>query len=82
MLGEALLGQKKTAEVEPFLKEGYQGLKMRQAKIPEPVRKVRLTEALDRLVQLYEATDSKDEAAKWRKELEAVKSADPEPSKK
>ena len=37
------------------------------------VRKVRLAESLQRLVQLYEATGNKEEAAKWRKELEAVK---------
>jgi hypothetical protein len=30
-----------------------------------------------RLVQLYEATDKKDEAAKWRKELEARKLPSP-----
>ena len=46
-------------------------------KIPGPFRKVRLTEALGRLVQLYEATDNKDEAAKWRKELEEVQKGNP-----
>jgi serine/threonine protein kinase len=70
MLGEALLGQKKYAEAEPLLKDGYGDMKKHREKIPEPVRKQRLTEALQRLVQLYEATDNKDEAAKWRKELE------------
>jgi hypothetical protein len=72
MLGEALLGQKKYADAEPLLKEGYAGLKQRQDKIPEEFRKVRLTDALQRLVQLYEATDNKDDAAKWRKELEML----------
>jgi hypothetical protein len=72
MLGEALLGQKKYADAEPLLKDGYEGLMKRRDKIPEFVRKVRLVEALQRLVQLYEATDNKDEAAKWRKELEAT----------
>jgi hypothetical protein len=37
--------------------------------------KIRLTEALERLVQLYEAMDKKDDAAKWRKELDATKAA-------
>jgi serine/threonine protein kinase/lipopolysaccharide biosynthesis regulator YciM len=72
MLGEALLGQKKYAEAEPLLKEGYDGMKQRRDKIPAAARKPRLTEALQRLVRLYEATDNKDEAAKWRKELEAA----------
>ena len=41
--------------------------------------KIRLHEAVERLVQLYEATDKKDEAAKWRKELEARKNPDSPP---
>jgi serine/threonine protein kinase/Flp pilus assembly protein TadD len=79
MLGEALLGQKKYADAEPLLKDGYEGVKKREDKIPEPVRKLRLTEALERLVALYEATENKDEAAKWRKALEAVKDAPKQP---
>jgi tRNA A-37 threonylcarbamoyl transferase component Bud32/lipopolysaccharide biosynthesis regulator YciM len=74
LLGAALLGQKKYAEAEPLLVSGYQGMKQRQAKIA-PQNKVRLTEALERLVQLYEATGKTDEAAKWRKELDAAKTA-------
>ncbi len=53
---------------------GYEGIKQREAKIPPP-GKVRLTEALERLIQVSEAMDKKDEAAKWRKELEAWKEA-------
>jgi hypothetical protein len=37
--------------------------------------KPRLTEAVERLVQLYEATDRKDEAAKWRQELDGRRGA-------
>jgi hypothetical protein len=72
MLGAALLGQKKYAEAEPLLIAGYQGMKQREASIP-PRAKVYLTTALERLVQLYEAADKPDEAANWRKELEARK---------
>jgi hypothetical protein len=74
MLGGALLGQKKYAEAEPLLLAGYEGMKWREAKIPLP-GEVRLTEALERLVQLDEALEKKDEAAKWRKELKARKEA-------
>jgi eukaryotic-like serine/threonine-protein kinase len=73
-LGGALLGQKKYVDAEPLLLAGYEGMKKQAAKIPPP-GKVRLTEAVERLVQLYEATGKKDEAAKWRKELEASKAA-------
>jgi tetratricopeptide (TPR) repeat protein len=75
MLGGALLGQKKYADAEPLLLAGYEGLKQCADKIPPQLRGLRLREGLERLVQLYEATDKKDEAAKWRKELEAAKSA-------
>src|SRR5262249_53297983 len=71
MLGGALLGQKKYAEAEPLLLAGYQGMKQRQQAIP-PQGKVRLVAAVDRLVQLYEATGKKDEATKWQKEREAI----------
>jgi tetratricopeptide (TPR) repeat protein len=76
LLGGALLGQKKHAAAEPLLVTGYQGMKQRAAKIPQH-GKVRLSEALDRLVRLYEATGKQDEAAKWRRELEAVQAASP-----
>jgi len=73
LLGRALLGQKKYTDAEPLLLAGYEGMKKQEAKIP-PQGKVRLTEAVERLVQLYEATDKKEEAAKWRQDLEARKS--------
>ena len=39
-------------------------------------------EAVGQLVQLYEATGKKDEAAKWRKELEAARAAQKKPEPK
>jgi tetratricopeptide (TPR) repeat protein len=63
-LGGALLGQKKYADAEPLLKAGYEGMKAREKTIP-PQNKVRLLEAAERLVELYEATERKDEAKKW-----------------
>jgi len=81
MLGGALLGQKKYADAEPLLVAGYEGMKQHEATIP-PQRKDRLPEALERLVQLYEATDKPDEAARWRKELEASETAEKPPEKK
>ena len=74
MLGEALLKQKKYAEAEFMLLSGYEGMKQRQAKVPLP-QSVRLTKALERLVKLYEAWGKPEQAAKWRKELEAAKPA-------
>ena len=59
MLGESLVGQKKYAAAEPYLLAGYAGLKQREAKIPESFRMLRLTEAGERLVQLYRGLERK-----------------------
>ncbi len=68
MLGAALLGQKKYADAVPLLLAGYKGMNERQEKIPA-AGKTRLTEALQRLVGLYEVTGKEEEAAKWKAEL-------------
>jgi len=73
MLGGALLSQKMYADAEPLLRKGYEGMKQREATIPLPVKDLRLREALERLVHLYDAWGKPDEAASWRKELEALK---------
>ena len=67
MLGEALLGQRKYADAETLLLSGYQGVKQREAMIPEQGR-VRLPEALDRLIELSTSTDKPDEVKKWQAE--------------
>jgi eukaryotic-like serine/threonine-protein kinase len=65
MLGGSLLGQKKFAEAEPLLVAAYEGLKAREVKIP-PLAKVRLVEAGERVVQLYEFWGMPAKAAEWR----------------
>jgi tetratricopeptide (TPR) repeat protein len=67
MLGAALLGQKKYTEAEPLLLKGYQEMKAREKTIP-PQGKIRLPEALDRLIELYTPTNKPDEVKKWRAE--------------
>ncbi len=68
LLGSSLMGEKKFAEAEPLILAGYEGMKAREAKIPVP-SKPRLTEAADRIVQLYETWGKKDKAAEWRVKL-------------
>jgi tetratricopeptide (TPR) repeat protein len=72
LLGSALLGQTNYVAAEPLLLDGYQGMKSRRDGMPEHARG-NVTEALDRLVQLYDAWGKEAEADKWRKELEARK---------
>jgi tetratricopeptide (TPR) repeat protein len=66
LLGASLLGQRKYAEAEPLLLKGYEGMKACEKTIP-PQDKTRLSEGLERLVQLYDAWDKKDQADEWRK---------------
>ncbi len=64
-LGLNLLYQKKYTEAEPLLLSGYEGIKQREGKI-SPVDEIRLTEAIQRLVQLYEAWGELEKAEPWR----------------
>jgi serine/threonine protein kinase/tetratricopeptide (TPR) repeat protein len=68
LLGGALLGQKKYADAEPLLVQGYAGMKERAAKIPNDARD-RLTQALEWLVHVHDVRGHKAEADRWRKEL-------------
>jgi tetratricopeptide (TPR) repeat protein len=67
MLGGALLGETQYAAAEPLLRAGYEGMKLRAEKIPL-LSRPRLTEALDRLIKLAEATNRPDEARMWKDE--------------
>jgi len=68
MLGEALLGQQQSAEAEPLLLSGCEGLKARQDEIPQAVGVQRLIEALDRLIALYTAMNRLDDVQTWQAE--------------
>jgi tetratricopeptide (TPR) repeat protein len=72
VLGASLLGQKKYAEAEPMLCEGYRRMKWQpeaEGAVPTPLDRRYLTEALGWLVQLYKEWDKPDQTAYWRKEL-------------
>jgi serine/threonine protein kinase/tetratricopeptide (TPR) repeat protein len=73
LLGESLLGQQKYAEAERLLLQGFEGMTQREARVPAQY-KIRLVEAVDQLVRLYDAWGKKDEAQKWRATREAMKS--------
>jgi tetratricopeptide (TPR) repeat protein len=69
LLGTVLLVQKRYAEAEPLLLQGYEGMKQRETTIPSGIRQLRLMQALERLVRLYELTGQKDRADAWRQKL-------------
>ena len=62
------MGQKNYAEAEPLLLQSYQGLQQRQASLP-PILNAprRITESLERLVQLNEAWGKPTQATEWKK---------------
>jgi hypothetical protein len=80
-LGGALLGQKQYAEAEPLLRKGYEGMKQREKTIPQEGR-VRLSEALDRLINFCTATNKLDEVTKWQTERAKYPATAPPPGKK
>jgi serine/threonine protein kinase len=66
--GRPFLAQKNYADAEPLLLKGYEGLRTPQATIPPDVRRDRLRQALDRLIELYTALDRSDAVQKWQAE--------------
>jgi eukaryotic-like serine/threonine-protein kinase len=60
----------KMSEAEPLLIAGYEGLKARETRIPAWSR-IRVVQALERLIDLYTLWDKPAEAAQWQKELDS-----------
>ena len=58
------MGQKKFAEAEPLLLKGPK----HRENFLKPRDALRIPEALDRLIELYTATNKPDELKKWRAE--------------
>lgn len=74
--GAALSGQRRFADAEALMLAGYKGMRQSEAKIRTQIRAERSSDALERLVELYNAWGKADEAAKWRAELDSARSAE------
>jgi serine/threonine protein kinase len=72
MVGGALMGQHKYAGAERFLVQGYEGMKQREALIIGDF-KPWLTQAGERLIRFYEATNQPEKARAWREKLSPEK---------
>jgi len=64
LLGASLAGQKKYAEAEPLLLEGYRGMLARKDRIAVPDR-YHLDRAREWIVRLYQAWGKPEKAAEW-----------------
>jgi serine/threonine-protein kinase len=67
VIGGALLGQQKIAEAEPFLVQGYSGLKEREA-TKNPGFDHWIVQAAERLIRYYEMTNQSEKARQVREE--------------
>jgi tetratricopeptide (TPR) repeat protein len=65
-LGAALASQRKYAEAEPYLTAGYDRLRALVAKRPHLAERVEPSEALDRVIRLYDDWGRPEQAAAWR----------------
>jgi hypothetical protein len=81
LLGGSLSGQKKYAEAEPLLIQGYEGMKARESKIPRQA-KINIPGAAERIVSLYEAWGKPEKAAEWREKLKPAPAAKPDSNAK
>lgn len=72
LVGAALLNQKKHTEAKPLLLAGYEEMQQREQTM-QPENRVRLVEALERLVQVLDALNSTDEAKLRKDELDALR---------
>jgi hypothetical protein len=63
-----LLGQRRSAEPEQLVVQGYERMKARESRIPLPARS-RLREAAERLIRLCDAWGKHDQAAAWKVKL-------------
>jgi tetratricopeptide (TPR) repeat protein len=69
LLGAVLLGQQKYIEAEPFLLQGYEGLKQGERKLFAGEKRM-ITEAGERVVGFYEVTNQPEKARAWREKLQ------------
>jgi hypothetical protein len=70
LLGASLAGQKKYAEAEPLLLEGYQGMAARKERIRVPDW-YHLDRAREWIAKLYQAWGKPEKAAEWKSQSNA-----------
>src|SRR5262249_4762278 len=70
-LGTTRLRQKSYAEAEPLLLQAFAGLRGHES--ATPAAPGRVTEALERIVQLYDGWEKKAKAKEWRQKLDEQK---------
>jgi hypothetical protein len=75
LLGAALTGQKKYAEAEPLLVDSATLFKANAAQFTTAAQQKMVQDTVQRVIDLYDAWDRPEDAARWRKELETLQRA-------
>jgi hypothetical protein len=65
LLGASLAGEKKYAEAEPLLLEGYRGMLVRKDRMADSDQR-HLDSAREWIVQMYEAWGKLEKAVEWK----------------
>jgi tetratricopeptide (TPR) repeat protein len=68
--GATLMGKRQYEEAEPLIISGYEGMREREAGVRDRTKV--LTESIQNLIQLFEATSRPEQAAEWKTKLAAV----------
>jgi len=71
--GAALMGKRQYDEAEPLIISGYEGMREREAGVRDRIKV--LTESVQDLIQLFEATSRPEQAAEWKTKLATVQAA-------
>ena len=66
MLGDSLASQRRFVEAEPLLLSAYEGLKKREAAIPQQTSRPPLERAEEWVVRLYKEWGKPDKAVEWQ----------------
>ena len=74
-LGTTLMGKRLYAEAEPLIISGYEGMRERELAIRDRTKV--LTESIQGLIQLFDATARPEKADEWRAKLAEVKAVGP-----
>jgi hypothetical protein len=76
------VARKKYVEAEPLLIKGYEGMREREKLLSPQLKSKRLGDAVDRLIELYSASNKPEEAAKWKAERAKYQAPPPNAQKK
>ncbi len=81
-LGRAVLASGQTPEARKLILDGFEQLKARQEEIPFAWRGLRLREAAQRVIDLFEQTGKPAEAQKWKSIMNQYHELAPNPREK